>query len=659
MKTKIITICSFIFLIPFIVSAQFEKLPDMELGYTGAHVTELQKFLNANNYIVNPTAGEPGSIGNEGTYFGILTQKALSLFQKDNSILPSNGYFGAKTKAEINEVVQQVKEGDLSFTPTQVAEITYNVNYIVKGIPYNSAGCNNKLYNPTIVNASNIIGPFTYPVQMTFVGAVDDNLMINGVIVDKNMNILSGGCSGKHNLTYSQNFAANTPIKFNVIDNYGVETSLVGTVTIKSQTPPPTFNKVKLSATAIGGTIIQPSSTGTYDKLQLIKIEAKPQTGYVFEKWSGACSGTSTSCSIMMDANKSVSASFKKTTQVTFAIKGSGKIQANITMAGETEKTVIYDKTTTIEVPYYADIKLNAIANDDARVVGWTDAICKRLANTDSNVKELLCNKYPTSVDASLGYSNVTFSAEFAEVKEVGKCAQSSIADHHYFKNIGDLEKKIVQLAQNKPDSNLKINANAEVFVLTVQYKDGGICARFIDMPLGGGELSDYDVSSFFKAYIGKGVTSMFSYHSHDFNSLRYLSKNEILKRSFIYKNKNYYSSIPSDADLAGSYLAKINNYHSILGLNDVIERAVSADGVVYQYDQPKNSKFKNIFTNATKIKKFTDDLFKLIETVTDKSRIADNRQTYNNKDAQKAQDALLKFYRQQLDSKFSTYNVQ
>ncbi len=37
-------------------------------------------------------------MGNETTYFGILTQRALAKFQKVNNITPSVGYFGPKTR---------------------------------------------------------------------------------------------------------------------------------------------------------------------------------------------------------------------------------------------------------------------------------------------------------------------------------------------------------------------------------------------------------------------------------------------------------------------------------------------------------------------------------------------------------------------------------
>jgi uncharacterized repeat protein (TIGR02543 family) len=408
---------SLLLIVPFITHAQFENYPDMELGYTGEPVVELQKFLNANNYIINPIVGEEGSIGYEGTYFGKLTQKALSLFQKDNNILPSVGYFGTKTKAGINSVIKKAEEGTLSLSPlvgggTNTGLKTYNVNYYVSGISANTAGCNNRSYTPTIVGTSNTVGPFSYPVKMSFSGTVDDNLMVNGVIVDKTAALNGGNCSHKHSVSYTKDFPANTAIRFNIVDQYGVEASMVGTITIT----PMVSDTVKLkTATINGGIINQPSLNGTYRRGEVIEITAATTTpGFIFDKWSGACTGTSPKCTLTMDMDKTVTAAFVKAIQLTFNIKGPGTIKANIAAYGRTPTTTTFNKTTTMEVPYSADIRLNAIALPTSKVIGWTDAKCKKTAVTDAEKKDLMCNTYPTFVRSYQGDSNVTFSAEFA-----------------------------------------------------------------------------------------------------------------------------------------------------------------------------------------------------------------------------------------------------
>lgn len=72
---------------------------DLEIGMKGEDVRRLQKYLNANGYLVS--VGGDGSPGRETTYFGALTQKALITFQKAKGIYPTAGYFGPKTRAYV------------------------------------------------------------------------------------------------------------------------------------------------------------------------------------------------------------------------------------------------------------------------------------------------------------------------------------------------------------------------------------------------------------------------------------------------------------------------------------------------------------------------------------------------------------------------------
>lgn len=72
---------------------------DLTLGSTGEDVKALQQYLNANGYVV--AASGAGSVGNESTYFGSLTQAALAKFQAANGISPAAGYFGPITRSKI------------------------------------------------------------------------------------------------------------------------------------------------------------------------------------------------------------------------------------------------------------------------------------------------------------------------------------------------------------------------------------------------------------------------------------------------------------------------------------------------------------------------------------------------------------------------------
>jgi len=73
---------------------------DLTVGSTGADVKELQKFLNANGFVVS--ASGAGSVGNESMYFGPATRSALGKYQASKGITPTAGYFGAKTRTAVN-----------------------------------------------------------------------------------------------------------------------------------------------------------------------------------------------------------------------------------------------------------------------------------------------------------------------------------------------------------------------------------------------------------------------------------------------------------------------------------------------------------------------------------------------------------------------------
>jgi peptidoglycan hydrolase-like protein with peptidoglycan-binding domain len=57
-----------------------------------------------------------GSLGNETTLFGPLTQSALIRFQKENNIVPAFGYFGPLTRTFIevktDNVIKKVRDID-------------------------------------------------------------------------------------------------------------------------------------------------------------------------------------------------------------------------------------------------------------------------------------------------------------------------------------------------------------------------------------------------------------------------------------------------------------------------------------------------------------------------------------------------------------------
>ena len=77
-----------------------------------------------------------------------------------------------------------------------------------------------------------------------------------------------------------------------------------------------TFIKVYTLTTSVSpaeGGSVSPGS-GTYDEGTSVILTAIPASGYRFDHWSGDVSGNVTSVTITMNANKSVTATFIKST---------------------------------------------------------------------------------------------------------------------------------------------------------------------------------------------------------------------------------------------------------------------------------------------------------------------------------------------------------
>ncbi len=86
---------------PIALNNKFVFTRDLFVTSTGEDVRNLQSYLNSKGfYLID--SGE-GSIGKETNYFGELTKKALSNFQKAKNINPTDGYFGPITRKIVNE----------------------------------------------------------------------------------------------------------------------------------------------------------------------------------------------------------------------------------------------------------------------------------------------------------------------------------------------------------------------------------------------------------------------------------------------------------------------------------------------------------------------------------------------------------------------------
>jgi hypothetical protein len=129
----------------------------------------------------------------------------------------------------------------------------------------------------------------------------------------------SGACSGTGGCTVTMSAAQTVSASFtlNTAPSFTLTVSKTGHGTVTS-----------------GDGLINCGSacSGTYTSGTAVTLTASPATGYSFTGWGGACSGTG-GCTVTMNANETVSATFKKGTTPSFAlsvsIAGSGTVSTS------------------------------------------------------------------------------------------------------------------------------------------------------------------------------------------------------------------------------------------------------------------------------------------------------------------------------------------
>lgn len=173
---------------------------DLTVGSKGDDVKCLQQTLNANGYKVAESG--VGSPGNETSFFGPATKKALSKWQESKSIMPSAGYFGPKTRSTLSGMVVAPNPGMTSPTPVGVVVPTSGVSItLASDTPSGSAIAGAGQIDTMKINVTAGTAAGTTITGLTFNkdGVVSDTMISNLYLADENGTIvaqyssLSGG----------------------------------------------------------------------------------------------------------------------------------------------------------------------------------------------------------------------------------------------------------------------------------------------------------------------------------------------------------------------------------------------------------------------------------------------------------------------------------
>src|SRR5262245_47031356 len=210
-------------------------------------------------------------------------------------------------------------------------------------------------------------------------------------------------------LVYVVNVVARTVSVIDPITNAVVRTIGVGPMPMVfgafATAGPPPPPQVMLALSTVGGGSIasQPTSaTGNYDAGTVVTLTPMPDPGSVFTGWSGACSGTSATCVVTMDAPKSVSATFTPQYSLFVTTLGSGTVSAQPT-------------STSMKYLAGTPVVLTATADPGFVFTGWSgacsgsNATCNLTMDATKSVTATFTAQYSLFV-TTLGHGTVSAS---------------------------------------------------------------------------------------------------------------------------------------------------------------------------------------------------------------------------------------------------------
>jgi uncharacterized repeat protein (TIGR02543 family) len=131
-----------------------------------------------------------------------------------------------------------------------------------------------------------------------------------------------------------------------------------------------------------------------------VTLNATPATGYMFEGWSGACTGTSTTCTLTLLAAEEVSAKFKA--KYVLSVYKTGTGTGTVVSVGTTgincgsDCSEIYSTITSVT------LKATVVLTSANRFVGWTGACNTTSAYCTVNVNAVKSATAQFQYDATL-----------------------------------------------------------------------------------------------------------------------------------------------------------------------------------------------------------------------------------------------------------------
>lgn len=141
-----------------------------------------------------------------------------------------------------------------------------------------------------------------------------------------------------------------------------------------------------LTTIASGNGTVSPSGTTSHGSGASVQVTATPAAGYQFDGWSGAVTGTTNPIAILMDGNKTVTATFSQISSTQYTLTSSAGVGGSVSPSGQN----VYNEGTVVD--------LTATPDPGFQFDGWAGDASGTL------------NPLPVTIDADKTIS-ATFSA--------------------------------------------------------------------------------------------------------------------------------------------------------------------------------------------------------------------------------------------------------
>lgn len=222
-------------------------------------------------------------------------------------------------------------------------------------------------------------------------------------------------------------------IGWTIIGNYTLNVSKNGSGSISSSP----------SGINCGSTCSSSYTSGTQ-----VSLYATPASGYIFNGWSGNCSGSG-ACSVMMDSNKSITANFAVDTSRIISIGKIGTGDGTVTRTGG---SLNCGSICSESIPQGATVTLNTTAAAGSSFAGWSGGTC---TGTGSCAFTLNSN---TTVNATFNATSGGRTVTPITVTDIQGTSGSPI---YYSVNVPENAKNLViKIGGGTGDANLYVKYN-------------------------------------------------------------------------------------------------------------------------------------------------------------------------------------------------------